>query len=391
MAAPKHTVVLPVFNEKEALPFVLDKLIKSLDEDFEILVVDDGSSDGSGEIARKFGVRVLTHPRNLGKGAAMRTGVKAATGQNVIFVDADDTYPVEAIRVIGAELENGYDFVLGVRTNKLNIHPINRLGNFIFAKLVNIIYRTDIRDPLSGMYGMKKDAFLSLEITSTGFDIETEIVIKIASRKLAVKQIAIPYHERKGDTKLDPFKDGLRILRRILTFVFIFNPTYGFVLPGAFMFFLAAVALGFLASGPIQLAGVRLDIHSLIYSAMASIIGLQLITFGLIVKIYGVLYKGLPVSPLLKRFIDIRVWIYTALIAVGLIALGGYLVFDIAAGWISHGFSPIMELKESIISFSVLVIGIQLLFSSFVVSVFAKDYVNKKSLAKLDGYLQAST
>ena len=211
----KTTVIVPAYREEEGLPIVLEKLFKVIDDSYEVLVVDDGSPDRTSEKASSFPCRLIRHEQNRGKGEAMKTGVKEARGENVIFIDADDTYPVEAIPDI-ARLLQSFDMVVACRTKgRENIPRFNRAGNFVFRNLLRYLHGSSVTDPLSGLYGLKKAHFEQMQLNSEGFTIETEIVINAARMKLKVTEIPIEYSTRLGRQKLGGMKDGWRILKII--------------------------------------------------------------------------------------------------------------------------------------------------------------------------------
>lgn len=212
----KNSLIIPAFNEEKGLPVVLNDVFKLIDETFEIIVVDDGSTDGTKEVAKKYPCRLIAHHRNLGKGEAMRTGIREANGENIIFIDADNTYPPEGIIEIAKALE-WYDMVLASRkTGKQNIPAFNRIGNAVFRNTIRYLYGFGGYDPLTGLYGIKKAYLSSMRLNSKGFGIESEICIKAARMGLKVKDIHIEYRERLGKAKLNGLKDGYKIFITIL-------------------------------------------------------------------------------------------------------------------------------------------------------------------------------
>jgi len=214
----KYSLIIPAYNEEEGLPVVLNDVFKLISESFEIIVVDDGSTDRTREVAQRFPCRVISHEHNSGKGAAMKTGIKEAGGENVIFIDADNTYPPEGILEIAKALEI-YDMALASRkTGHENIPVFNRIGNALFRNSIRYIYGFQGYDPLTGLYGIKKAYLKSMNLESKGFGIESEICIKAARMGLRIKDIHIKYRDRIGKAKLNGLKDGYRIFTTILKF-----------------------------------------------------------------------------------------------------------------------------------------------------------------------------
>lgn len=213
-SAAKNSVIIPAFNEEEGLPVVLEAVLSSVDGDFEVVVVDDGSTDRTAEVAKAFPCKLIRHPSNKGKGEAMKTGARHG-GENLIFIDADGTYPASMIPEIARLLES-YDMVVCSRVNgKEHIPAFNRVGNAIFRNAVKLLSGFPAYDPLTGLYGIKKVWFERANLVSRGFDIEVELAIKAARMGLKVKDLPIQYGRRIGEAKLNGLKDGYRILRRI--------------------------------------------------------------------------------------------------------------------------------------------------------------------------------
>jgi len=214
------TIIVPAYNEEAGLPIILEKICKVVDGSYEVLVVDDGSSDRTADVAREFPCRLIRHKVNKGKGEAMRTGIQNAAAESVIFIDADDTYPVETIPRMAEALKT-YDMVYGSRAfGRHNIPRLNRLGNFILHTMISGMYGFRPRDYSTGVYGANKRHLQMMNLSSKRFAIEPEISIKGSRMKLRMLDIPIEYRPRVGTAKLSAIKVGFEHLTTILRLIF---------------------------------------------------------------------------------------------------------------------------------------------------------------------------
>lgn len=211
-AAPtiRTTVLLPAFNEEAGLAVVLAKLQRTLDDSYELLVIDDGSTDKTAMVAELMGARLVRHATNQGKGAAITTGMSVARGEKLIFIDADDTYPVEMIPAIASALDEA-DVVITARRDGMNISPFNRLGNTVFRFVIRHVAGSPVRDPLTGLYGLRREVAEGMQLRSRGFGVEAEMVIKAGRMGVRIVDMPIEYSRRIGQSKLNPIRDGLVI------------------------------------------------------------------------------------------------------------------------------------------------------------------------------------
>jgi len=215
-----NAVIIPALNEEQGLPVVLGKIFSVIGGDYEVIVVDDGSTDRTPEVASRFPCRVVRHEVNRGKAEALKTGIKNAISENIIWTDADDTYPVELIPQIANAL-NSYDVVVcSRRYGRENIPRFNRIGNWIFRTLINKIYGFRPFDPCTGLYGAKKHYLEAMNLASKRFAIEPEISIKGSRMKLRMLEIPIEYRARVGGTKLNAIRVGFEDLWTILKLIF---------------------------------------------------------------------------------------------------------------------------------------------------------------------------
>jgi dolichol-phosphate hexosyltransferase len=218
----KTTLVLPAYNEEEALPATLDEYMGYVDE---VVVVNDGSRDGTDKVAAEYAakypkVKYARHETNKGKPAALRTGVANATGDIVIFTDADCTYPARYIPEAVALIQKGADMVPGARIfTKDNIKSFNKLGNTIFSILITYFCYTKIKDAQTGFRVMRKDIFPRLDVPARNLEYETKMTMRAAKLGFNIVEIPIEYRKRVGKSKLHPFRDGYNMLKSIPSIV----------------------------------------------------------------------------------------------------------------------------------------------------------------------------
>lgn len=202
------TIVIPAYNEEKGLPLVLERLYKSINGQAEVLVVDDGSSDATTQVASRFCCGVIRHGQNRGKGEAMLTGIRHARGDSVIFIDADGTYPPEAIPQMIQALESCDAAYCSRSEGRENMPRMNRLGNAVFQCFIRHVYGFRASDYSTGLYGIRKQHLRRMNLYSRGFAIEPEIAIKVSRMKLRVVDIPIQYEQRIGKAKLSGLKAG---------------------------------------------------------------------------------------------------------------------------------------------------------------------------------------
>lgn len=210
------TVIVPAYNEEAGLAAVLRQLAPLGEQGIEVVVVDDASTDRTALVAEAAGVMVVRRRRNGGKGAAIRSGLARTDAAKVVTIDADGTYPVSAILPI-VRLLDDYDIALGVRTvGRGNIPLVNRLGNAALRLAIRATSGFGSADPLTGLYGIRREHLDAMALRSDGFGIEAEIAVKSARLGLRHVDHPIGYAERIGQSKLNPLRDGSIIAMTIV-------------------------------------------------------------------------------------------------------------------------------------------------------------------------------
>ena len=239
------SIVIPVFNEEKAIERVIKELHQTLiqqDAKYEIIVVDDGSTDGSGAILRSMDhLRYVRHSKNIGYGAALKTGIKLARGSTIVITDADGTYPNERIPAFVKDLEE-CDMVVGARPkDSSNVPFLRKLMKWFLGKLANFLSETDIPDLNSGLRAFRKDVALRFyKLLPSGFSFTTTITLAMHTNGYKVKYVPIEYGKREGKSKIRPIYDSLNFIQLIWRTIMYFNPLKVF-LPIAGVVFCAFV------------------------------------------------------------------------------------------------------------------------------------------------------
>lgn len=239
------SVVIPAYNEEAGIVSVISDLqavLGQLNTTFEIIVVNDGSTDRTGDLLKDLDVIILHHPANRGYGASLKDGIKKAQYENILILDADGTYPQDAIPMLLEEADN-YDMVVGARTaGKVAIPPHRKFPKWMLRKMADYLVGMKIPDLNSGLRVFKKTAAIKfLNILPDGFSFTTTITVALLSNNYSVKYIPINYHKRTGKSKFRPIQDTFNLLNLILRTSLYFNPLKIFVPFSLILLFLAAL------------------------------------------------------------------------------------------------------------------------------------------------------
>jgi glycosyltransferase involved in cell wall biosynthesis len=361
--------VIPCLNEAEHIQECVSRALAVLDASGlrgEVIVVDNASDDGSGRLAAGAGARVVLEPQR-GYGSAYLAGFNAAAGTHIVMADADLTYDFDDIPRFVELLEEGGDFVIGDRMD--NIQPgampwLHRyVGNPVLSGILNMFFRTGVKDAHCGMRALRRSALPSLDLRTTGMEFASEMVIRAAKSGLDIRQIPIEYHPRSGESKLASFRDGWRHLR----FLLVHSPTYLFVVPGAVM-----AALGVLVSLAvlleIEIFGREWYVHALVGGSLLMIVGTQVLALGLCAHAYGTYFMAERDAWFDKMRARFR--LEHGLLLGGAIMLAGVGVAAvIVARWFDRGFGQLSEERLAVLAAALIIVGIQVFFSSFLLSI----------------------
>lgn len=363
------SVVIPCLNEADGVGVCVEKAIKAFDKmgvTGEVVVADNGSTDGSPEIAEAAGARVV-HESRPGYGSAYLAGFAAAQGRYIVMGDADDTYDFSKIDDFVEKLDEGYEMVIGNRMDSIQPGAMPWLhqyvGNPVLTRVLNIFFRSGVRDAHCGMRAFRRDALDRLQLRTPGMEFASEMVLRSSRAGLKVADIDIDYHPRIGESKLNTFSDGWRHLR----FLLIHSPTHLFLVPGIAMFALGALAMLVVLSG-IDVFGRSWDLHAMIAGSMLAIAGSQVISLGLSAKAYGVYHLG-EKDKLHDKY-EGRVRLEHGLIAGALVMLVGLaLATVVVIDWVGNDFGALGQEQLAVFSLTLVVLGLQTIFTSFFMSI----------------------
>jgi glycosyltransferase involved in cell wall biosynthesis len=363
------SVVIPCLNEATTIEECVRRARQVLDANDirgEVIVADNGSDDGSAALAAAAGAQVVCEPRR-GYGSAYMAGMANARGDYILMIDADLTYDFKEAPRFLAELESGADLVIGNRMK--NIHPgampwhHRYIGNPLLSGFLNVLFRTGVDDAHCGMRAVRREVLPQLDLRTTGMEFASEMVIRAAKEKLDIRQFAIEYHPRLGESKLSSFRDGWRHLR----FLLVHSPNYLFILPGAILAWVGGL-MELVVIAHLGIFGREWDIHALLAGALLAIVGTQVVALGICAHAYGTYFMGEQ-----DRWFDrmrARYRLEHGLLLGGGIGLAGVVIGTwIVIDWITRGLGRLSQDNLAVLAATLIIIGIQVFFSSFLVSI----------------------
>ena len=367
---PLVSVVIPCLNEAQSIESCVRSALAVLSEhgiDGEVVVADNDSEDGSGELAASAGARVV-HEARRGYGSAYLAGFAAARGRFIVTADADQTYDFAEIPHFVAQLEDGADMVIGNRMN--NILPgampwLHRyIGNPVLSGFLNLLYRSGVHDAHCGMRALRRDTLPRLRLRSTGMEFASEMVVRAVKENLEVGEFDIDYRPREGDSKLSSFRDGWRHLKLLL----VNSPTALFMVPGLVMLTIGLLGMALSMSG-LSLFGREWQIHATIASALLTVVGAQVVALAVSARAFAVDVLDERPDRLLawgRR----RLRLEHGLVAGSLILLCGLAIAGVIVGiWINRGFGQLSEDRLLVFAAVLVILGLQTIFSSFFLSI----------------------
>jgi glycosyltransferase involved in cell wall biosynthesis len=374
------TILMPCLNEAETLRNCIEKAQRAaapLGLEFEVVIADNGSTDGSVEIAERCGARVV-HVKEKGYGSALSGGIRAARGKWIIMGDADDSYDFSRIAPFVETLSQGFDLVVGCRMPRGGgaIDPgampwkHKWLGNPALSLIGRIFFRCPINDFHCGLRAFTRQSFEKMELQTTGMEFASEMVIKATMKNLKIGEVPITLHKdgRSRPPHLRSWRDGWRHLR----FMLLFSPRWLFLLPGLVLATIGLVGMLLLSYSQFGLGGLTLDAGTMAVTSLAMLVGLQLIAFACFTKVFAIAEGLLPNDPSfakLFRFVNLERGVTAGIL---IFLVGCFLLMRALLIWKGAGFGEISyseNLRRVIPAVTLIATGIQVVFSSFFLSV----------------------
>lgn len=392
---PELTVVMPCLDEAETLETCIRKAQAAIAEHglrAEIVVADNGSTDGSQAIAERCGARVVPVAER-GYGAALQGGIAAARGEFIIMADADDSYDFGAIYPFVEKLREGHDLVMGCRLPAGGgtiepgaMPPLHRwLGNPVLSWIGRLFFKCPVTDFHCGLRGFRRDAAERMGLQTTGMEFASEMVIKATLHKMRIANIPITLHPdgRTRPPHLRSWRDGWRHLR----FMLLYSPRWLFLIPGVVLLLLGLVGGAILMGGPIQVGGVRFDTNTLLVSCMSVLLGFALVSFAVFAKVFAITEGLLPedrrMSWLFERVtLEAGVGLGAGVACIGLSVLVAAVVL-----WGREGFgdlSTAASLRIVAPAVTLITLGANAVFASFFLSILGLKRRAKKGLTVRD-------
>jgi glycosyltransferase involved in cell wall biosynthesis len=368
------SVVIPCLNEANSIGICVGKALEAFRAAGlrgEVVVADNGSTDGSVEIAEKLGARVVPVAQR-GYGAALRAGIAEARGAFIIMGDADDSYDFSEVPRFVDKWRQGYEVVMGNRFRgeiKPGAMPWHHkyIGNPALSWVLNLFFHAGIGDSHCGMRGFTRAVYDRMDLRSTGMEFASEFVVKAAQLQAKVTEIPITlWPDKRGrPPHLRSFRDGWRHLR----FMLLYAPNWLFLLPGASLVAAGLFLVFWLLPGPRALTPrVTLDVHTMIFGLMFTLLGVQILSIGAFAKVFSYAERFDHRNHSLRRALTHVTLESGLLVGGGLFVVGFAGCLWVVWGWVASGFGPLHQVRAVLFWSMWLFIGIQVIFASFFLS-----------------------
>jgi len=363
--------VLPCLNEEESVGICIKKIKDVFVKENlagEIIVVDNGSTDNSSQVAEKEGAIVVSEAHR-GYGAAYLRGLKEAKGKYIIMGDADDTYNFYDIPKFLKPLKGGDDFVMGSRfkgkiTKGAMSWSHRYIGNPVLSGICRLFFRTRLSDIHCGMRAFSRAAYEKMKLKTLGMEFATEMVVSALTNNIKISEVPIDYRYRIGESKLKPLYDAWRHTR----FMLLYCPLWLYIIPGILGFSTGMILLLLLARGPIYFLGRPWDLHLMAFASVMSILSYQLMNLGIYAHTFA-LKQGFLKYDKITLFFQRNFNLEKGLAFGGAVFLTGFVIlFFIFLDWFAKDFGALYRIREAILAMTLLVIGLETVFSSFFIS-----------------------
>lgn len=369
------SIVMPCLNEARTVGVCIEKAQRFLREhqiQGEILIADNGSTDGSQQIAERLGARVVAIAQK-GYGSALQGGITAARGRYIIMGDSDDSYDFSSLMPFVEQLRAGYDLVMGNRFLggiKPGAMPaLHRyLGNPILSSIGRLLFRSPCGDFHCGLRGFTKEAAHKMDLRTEGMEFASEMVVKATLMNLRITEVptTLSPDGRDRPPHLRSWRDGWRHLR----FLLLYCPSWLFLYPGLLLMALGVLVWVWLLPGTRTIAQVNFDVHTMLYAAGAVLLGFQLVAFWLFTKVFTISEGLLPEDPRLRRIMRLANLEAGLIVGCVLMALGIGFTLNAVIAWSGRpGLDPAFEFRRLIPLVVAITLGGQIVFSSFFLSV----------------------
>jgi glycosyltransferase involved in cell wall biosynthesis len=366
------SVVLPCLNEEEAVGICINKIKEVFARErlkAEIIVADNGSVDRSREIAQREGAKVVLEPKR-GYGAAYLRGLQEVKGKYIIIGDSDNTYDFYDIPKFLQPLKEGYDFVMGSRfKGKMQKGAMSwshrYIGNPIISGIFRLFFRTRISDALCGMRAFTLGAYRKMKLRTLGMEFATEMIVAALQNSFKIQELPVDYHPRGGRSKLKPFSDAWRYIR----FMLLYCPLWLYFIPGLIGFILGLFVLLLLLPGPFLFLGHYWDIHPMVFASVICILSYQVLNLGIYAHAFAIEHGFLRYDKFTTLFFQRHFSLERGLILGAILFLTGFSInLLIFIEWFSKHFGALYRIREAILAMTLLVVGLQTIFSSFFIS-----------------------
>ncbi|MCU0353096.1 MAG: glycosyltransferase family 2 protein [Cytophagales bacterium] len=372
------TILMPCLNEAETIGVCVKKAKKFLTDyqvDGEVIIADNGSTDGSQEIAIKNGARVVPISEK-GYGMALRGGIESATSEYIIMGDSDDSYDFSALEPFLIKLREGYDLVMGNRFEggiEKNAMPFlhKYLGNPGLSFIGRLFFHSKIGDFYCGLRGFRREAVLGMDLRTTGMEFALEMVVKAGLKQMKVTEVPTKLYPdgRNRPPHLRTWRDGWRSLR----FFLLYSPRWLFMIPGLLMLAAGILLSSIIVLNPVTVNSIRFDVHTLLYTCALVFIGFQCITFYYFTCMFAVREGLLPESFLPKRLFDFFTLERGVITGLVFLLTGVFLSVRLLNVWVYNNFGDLLNPSETfrlaIPAVTLFVLGVQLVLYSFFYSI----------------------